>query len=144
MEQIIPILTSSAHTVLTFLNNVPIEYYGVILASLPFSLIVAFVKVFIKQRWDTTPSETKMFLTNFGGIALMAVAAYLQTTPVTDPWVAVGSLIGITAFIQQPFFFKVVKPFVARFVEQWDKGSALNSELMSAAVPVTGLPVETK
>jgi len=144
MNNIVPTIVQGLQIVFTFLNNVPVEYYAVIIASLPFSVMVSFAKVFIKRHWDATPSETKMFLTNFGGIALMAIAAYLQTTPETDPWVAVGSLVGVTAFIQQPFFFKVVKPFTARFISQWDKGKDLNDELMSAAMPESGLPVETK
>ncbi len=147
MNNIVPTIVQGLEIVVTFLNNVPVEYYAVIIASLPFSVMVSFAKVFIKRHWDATPSETKMFLTNFGGIALMALAAYLQTTPETDPWVAVGSLVGVTTFIQQPFFFKVVKPFTVftvRFISQWNKGNALNDELMSAAMPESGLPVETK
>ncbi len=144
MQDILHIIVQGGQQVMTFLGNVPAEYYAVIFASLPFSMLIAFVKTFVMRKWDATPSETKMFLTNFGGLALMSVAAYLSTTPNTDPWVAVGSLVGITSVFQQPFFYKVVKPMVASFWRQWDAGKALHGDLTSAAVPKSGLPIDVQ
>lgn len=144
MEQIVPTLINAGQAILGFLNSVPPEYYVYFIATLPFSVLVSFVKLFIKRHWDTQPSEVKMFFGNAGGLIVMAVIAYLSTTPSIDPFVAVGNLLGLGLLIQQPFFFKVVKPFVARFIEQWDRGAALNDELSSAAMPSGGLPVETK
>ena len=144
MEQALRILTEGAGHVLTFLNGVPPEVYVLILASLPFSVIVAFAKTFIQRKWDVVPSETKLFLTNFFGIVLMAVGAYLSMTPEQDPVVAIFGLVGATTAVQQPVYFRFIKPFVKNFWAEWDKGKTLNDELRSAALPENGLPIETK
>jgi hypothetical protein len=135
-------IASGATALVQFLNNVPAEYYAVILASLPFSFIVALVKSVAVRRWDAMPSETKMFLTNFGGLIVMAFGAYLSTTPSQDPVAAIAALVGVTTAIQQPFFYKVVKPVVANFWANWEKGGQLNDDMRSAAIPPSGLPIE--
>lgn len=142
MQTVLSTLNDWGLAVLNFLNNVPAEYYAVILAALPFSIMVAFVKTFVQRKWDMAPSETKMFLTNFFGLVLLAIGAYLQSTPETDPVLAIAGLVGITTAVQQPFFFRFVKPFVRNFWENWDRGRQLNDEMKSAAVPPAGLPLE--
>ncbi len=131
-------------TILQFLNSVPLEVYAVILASLPFSVLVAFVKTFVQRKWDKAPSEVKMFLINCGGIIMMAFGAYLSTTPETDPVNAIAGLVGATLLVQQPVFFRFVKPFVKNFWEQWDKSKSLNNDITSAAIPEAGLPIDQK
>lgn len=142
MEQVLQTLLRLGGDVLYLLNSVPPEVYIVILASLPFSVLVAFVKTFVQRKWDKVPSETKMFLINFAGILMMAVGAYLNMTPETDPAVAIAGIVGVTAFVQQPFFFRFVKPFMKSFWTQWDNSKGLNNDLTSAAVPESGLPIE--
>ena len=142
MDTILPTLTEWGTVVLNFLNSVPAEVYAVMLASLPLSVLLAWVKTFVQRRWDKAPSETKMFLINFGGIIMLAFGAYLNMTPEQDPAVAIASIVGATALVQQPFFFRFVKPFVKNFWEQWDKSKTLNEEITSAAIPEDGLPIE--
>lgn len=146
MEQFIPTLLEwliqLPGATLGFLNSIPAEVYAVILLSLPFSVLVAFTKTFVQRHWDLVPSETKMFLINFSGILMMAVGAYLNMIPEQDPTIAIASIVGMTAAVQQPVFFKFVKPFMNNFWEQWDKSKALTTDPNSAAIPEGGLPIE--
>ena len=127
---------------LEFLNSVPPEVYAVIIASLPFSVLVAFTKTFVQRHWDKVPSDTKMSLINLGGILMMAVGAYLNMTPEQDPIAAIAGIVGATALVQQPFFFRFVKPMVNNFWENWDKSKGLGDYPADASIPADGLPIE--
>lgn len=134
--------------IMGFLNTVELSTVVVLIASLLLSVVLALSKNFIEHKWNKVPSETKMFLTNVGGIVAIAFGEYMMTSPTTDPMVAIASLVGLATVVQQPFYFKVVKPIVNRvmsnFWEIWERGVVLSDDLTSAAVPENGLPIETK
>lgn len=128
--------------VLDFLNALPPEYWAVILATIPVSGIIVVVKIWAQRKWDKTPSSTKMFLINFFALVGMAVAAYLSTTPTEDPIDAISSVVGLGLLVQQPIYFRFIKPIIKLTFQNWDAGKALDEEMRSAALPKDGLPLE--
>lgn len=132
------------HWALIQLNNVPADYYLAIIGALPLSFALSFLKTFAKRKWDTEPSEVKMFLTNLGGIAFMALIAYLNSNGSSDPYTAIASLILPATVLQQPLYFKLVKPLMQRVWDIYDKSLVASTDVTSAAVPAAGLPIEAK
>lgn len=128
--------------VLDFLNALPAEYWAVIVATIPVSGIIVVVKIWAQRKWDKTPSSTKMFLINFFALVGMAVAAYLSTTPTEDPIDAIATMVTGGLLLQQPVYFRFIKPIIKMTFENFDEGVKLSEEMKSAAVPKDGLPLE--
>lgn len=134
MEQILSIVVQGGKVVLDFLNSIPAEYWVVILATVPVSGIIVIVKTWGLRKWDKAPSSTKMFLINFFTLVGMAVAAYLSTTPTEDPIDAIATMVTGGLLVQQPVYFRFIKPIVKLAWEQYDAGAKLSEEMRSAAI----------
>jgi hypothetical protein len=131
----IPTLASNAFTaIVNFLNGIPPEYWVVIVATIPVSGIIVMVKIWAQRKWDKAPSSTKMFLTNFFAIVAMAVAAYLSTTPTEDPIDAIATMVTGGLLVQQPIYFRFIKPIIKLAWSHYDEATALKEEMKSAAV----------
>lgn len=120
--------------IVLWLNDVPDGVWYAILGSGFWSGLLYTIKIFLKRRWDKAPSEVKMFFTNAFGLLVIAATAYISMTPDVDPLLAIGGLFGLTTLLQQPFFFKVVKPKVIQAWENYDQAAALKEEMRTAAI----------
>lgn len=141
-QQALHIIVQGGQHVLNFLNGIPPEYWVIILGSIPVSAIIIVFKTAVKRKWDKAPSETKMFLTNFGALVAIAVGTYLSTTPTDDPVNAIFSMVGLGLLVQQPVYFRFIKPLITLAWQNYDSAKQLNEEMKSAAVPPAGVPLE--
>lgn len=124
------------NTLLNLLNSVVTHIpWDILLASGVISPLLVGIK-----KWFSVQSE-KVMITLVAVLSLLtALAHYLMTTPTSDPTI-IAVQGAVLAFMTQPVYFFVVKPFYLWISGELAKANAYDQELKSAIIPEEGLPL---
>jgi hypothetical protein len=105
--------------------------------------LLSVVLLITKKVAKIKNGEVMVWLTVAGSVVFAAVA-YIVSHPNENPQVAAMSAVVIAA-TSQPFYRLVLRPLSKAIGKVWlaqvNKAARLNSEVKSAAVPATGLPI---
>lgn len=92
------------------------------------------------KKWFSVQSEKVMIVLVLISGVLVASGNYLLNVPTSDPSI-IAVQGAVLAFMTQPIYFFVVKPFFRWFGETLAAAAAFKADAQSATVPSEGLPI---
>lgn len=98
----------------------------------------AIVKKFVTKHFHK-PTELQMFMLVYVGGILLAMGNYLLHVPTSNPGITAfqGAMLTVGA---QPFYFKWIKPWLAKLAAEAAAQEQLAIEAQRALIPPDGLP----
>jgi hypothetical protein len=133
------------NNVFDFLNHVAVDIpWAAIGQVIGASGVLSFTLVPVKKKvddWFVHHKGVMVFLVGLGGV-LMAALHYLLNTPTQNPGIIVVQGF-VIAWVSQPFYRIIVKPFLQYISDKIANGAAFNEQVKSALTPVIEPEVKT-